>query len=173
MKKTQVSLKQARKMILNAQLLDGGARLPKGKEGVAQTVEKLGYVQIDTISVIERAHHHTLWSRRADYDPQMLYDLQAKDRRIFEYWGHAASYLPMSDYRYYLPRMQAYHDPKGKWEKERLEKYGHWIKPVLKRVLKEGRLVQKILRLPGKKAGRGGTGSRLRWLWRYCSGEVS
>jgi uncharacterized protein YcaQ len=153
MKKAQISLKQGRRMVLNAQLLDGPAKLPKGKEGVAQTVEELGYVQIDTISVIERAHHHTLWSRRADYDPQMLYDLQAKDRRIFEYWGHAASYLPMSDYRYYLPRMQAYHDPKGKWEKERLEKYGHWIKPVLKRVLKEGPLSSKDFEPTGKKGG--------------------
>ncbi|MHC4757612.1 MAG: DNA glycosylase AlkZ-like family protein [Planctomycetota bacterium] len=130
MNKTTVSLKQARRMVLNAQLLDGPVKLSKGKEGAAQTVEKLGYVQIDTISVIERAHHHTLWSRRADYDPQMLHDLQAKDRRIFEYWGHAASYLPISDYRYYLPRMKAYHDPKGKYEKERLEKSGYWIVKV-------------------------------------------
>lgn len=45
MKKTQISLKQVRRMVLNAQLLDGPAKLAKGKEGVAQTVERMRYVR--------------------------------------------------------------------------------------------------------------------------------
>ena len=122
MKKNQISLELARKMVLNAQLLDGKTRLLKGKEGIAQTIEKLCYVQIDTLAVINRAHHHTLWTRRPDYDEKMLYELQTKDRRIFEYWGHALSYLPMSDYRFYLHRMRSFYDPYGKWERERLVK---------------------------------------------------
>ena len=149
----QISLKQAQRMVLNAQLLDGLAKLTKGKEGIAQTIEKLGYVQIDTISVIERAHHHTLWSRRSDYDPQMLYELQAKDRRIFEYWGHAASYLPMADYRYYLPLMQWHKDPKTNLIKYLSEKSGHLMKPVLKRIEKEGPLSSKDFKHTAKKAG--------------------
>lgn len=153
MEKIQVSLQQARKMVLQAQLLDGSVKLSKGKEGVAQTVERLGYIQIDTISVIERAHHHTLWNRRADYDQGMLHELQAKDRRIFEYWGHAASYLPMNDYRYYLPRMKWYHDPKSKWVKDRLERCGHWMKPVLKRIDREGALSSKDFEASRKKGG--------------------
>ena len=83
-------------------------KLPAGKEGAAHVVERLGYVQIDTIAVIQRAHHHTIWSRHPEYIPQMLHELQARDRRVFEYWTHAASYLPMSDYQYYLPRMRAF-----------------------------------------------------------------
>lgn len=71
----------------------------------------------------------------------MLHELQAKDRRIFEYWGHAASYLPMSDYRYYIPRMRGFDEPHSKWEKARLEKYGHLMKPVLERIQKEGPLM--------------------------------
>lgn len=58
-----ISEKTARRMVLRAQLLDGRTRIKKGKTGVAQIVDHLGYVQIDTISVIERAHHHTLWTR--------------------------------------------------------------------------------------------------------------
>ena len=81
--------------------------LPEGREGVALTIERLGYIQIDTISVVQRAHHHTLWTRFPEYNPEMLHTLQAEDRRIFEFWGHAASYLPMKDYRYYLPRMRS------------------------------------------------------------------
>ena len=81
--------------------------MPSGKEGVVQAVERLGYVQIDTISVIQRAHHHTIWSRCPDYTVDMLHELQATDRRVFEYWTRAACYLPMCDYRFSLPRKRA------------------------------------------------------------------
>ena len=154
MKKTKISLKQARRIALKAQLLDGGVKLTKGKEGVAQTIEKLGYVQIDTIAVIERAHHHTLWSRRADYTPEMLHELQTKDRRVFEYWGHAMSYLPMSDYRYFLPKMRNFENPRSKWAEISLAKCGHLMQPVLERIRKEGPLCSRDFKPPpGKKRG--------------------
>ncbi len=130
-------------MALSAQLLDGRIKLARGKEGTAQTIEKLGYVQIDTISVIKRSHHHTLWTRRSDYNEAMLHELQAKDRRIFEYWGHAMSYLPMSDYRYCLPRMHNFLNPTSKWARHQMEKCGHLLKPVLERVGNEGPLSSK------------------------------
>jgi uncharacterized protein YcaQ len=79
-----------------------GAALP----GTRCAIEHLGYVQIDTLSVVERAHHHVLWSRVPGYDPRHLNQLIG-ERHIFEYWFHAASYLPMSDYRYALPRMMS------------------------------------------------------------------
>ena len=139
----KISVIQARRMALYTQLLDGRSRLPEGKEGIARAIEKLGYIQIDTISVIERAHHHTLWTRCPDFTPGMLHDLQAKDRRIFEYWGHAASYLPISDYRFYLPRMRGFLEPHQKWEKQRLEKFGHMMQPVLERIRNEGPLSSK------------------------------
>ena len=58
-------------------------------------------------SVVERAHHHVLKTRIANYEPEMLNELQVKDRKLFEYWAHAAAYLPIEDYRYYLPIMEA------------------------------------------------------------------
>ena len=148
MKQTRISSELARRIVLNCQLLDGRAKLPKGKEGVAQTIEKLGYVQIDTINIIERAHHHTLWTRRPDFNPEILHELQSQDRRVFEYWGHAASYLPMSDYRYYIPLMRRHDNPEGKWMKARLKKYGHLMNPVLERIRKEGALASKDFETP-------------------------
>ena len=135
-----LTIQQARRIAINAQLLDGKAKLPRGKEGAARIVEKLGYIQIDTLTVIERAHNHTLWTRIPNYKPDMLDELLSKDRRIFEYWGHARSYLPMTDYRYYLPRMKRLDDPYLKWEKQRLAKYGPYLKKVLKRIRDEGPL---------------------------------
>lgn len=136
----QISLEQARHAAINAQLLGNKNNLAKGKEGVYQVIEKLGYIQIDTISVIERAHHHTIWTRRPDYKPEFLDKLQAKDKKIFEYWGHAASYLPLSDYRYYLQRMRSFQDPQGKWMKEMSDKCSHLMAPVLNRIHNEGAL---------------------------------
>jgi len=91
-----------RHFALAAQGLDGSWDLPTGKEGVAQAIERLGHVQIDTISVVERAHHHILWTRCPDYTGGMLHELQACDRRVFEWWHRrVACYLPMADFRFH------------------------------------------------------------------------
>ena len=102
----RISLPLARRLALQAQGLGTRWPLPKGKEGVAQAVERMGRVQIDTIAVVQRAHHHSLWTRRPDYHPDVLDELQARDRRVFEYWARGACYLPMCDYRYYVPAMR-------------------------------------------------------------------
>ncbi|MBC8443346.1 winged helix DNA-binding domain-containing protein, partial [PVC group bacterium] len=105
---TKISAAVARRLAIHCQGLDGRWRLPKGKESVVEVVKRLGYVQIDTIAVVQRAHHHTLWTRRPDYAPEMLHELLSRDRRVFEYWRHAAAYLPMDDYRYYVRRMRGF-----------------------------------------------------------------
>ncbi|MBC8182233.1 YcaQ family DNA glycosylase [candidate division KSB1 bacterium] len=153
MNKIEISKKLARRIVLNAQLLDGRPNLSYGKEGIAQIIEKLGYIQIDTISVIKRAHHHTIWTRCNDYQETKLHELQAIDRRIFEYWGHAMSYLPMSDYRFYLPRMRNFENPSSPWAKYQMEKCGNILEPVLDRMKKEGPLSSKDFANIGKKGG--------------------
>ena len=79
---TTLSNQAARRLAIHCQLLDGDANLPVGKEGVAQTIDRLGYMQIDTISVFARAHNHGLWVRRPDYDPAMLHEaIRARSMR--------------------------------------------------------------------------------------------
>ncbi len=96
----KISLKQARQLAIHQQGLYAKTS-NKGKSGLLQVIEQIGYVQIDTISVIARAHHHILWNRVHRYDPAWLSRLE-EDRSVFEYWAHAASYLPMKDFRYSL-----------------------------------------------------------------------
>jgi len=103
-----IPLSTARSLALSAQGLDGCPSPPPGMEATAQVIERLGYVQIDTISVVERAHHHVLWTRQPSYQQATLDRLLAVERRIFEYWTHAASYIPIQDYRFYLARMRRY-----------------------------------------------------------------
>jgi len=144
MKRKSIGRNLARRMALVSQICLPSKKHPAEKRSLFETISHLSYIQIDTISVIARAHHHTLWTRLPDYQPQMLADLQAKDRVLFEYWGHAASYLPMADYRFYLPRMRkAQEPPTSKWDKKRLESCGHLLEPVLERIRKEGALSSK------------------------------
>ncbi len=81
----------------------------RGKKAVLRAIQQLGYVQIDTISVVARAHHHVLWSRVGNYRADFLAQLVA-ERELFEYWSHAAAWMPMSDYRFALPRMTQLND---------------------------------------------------------------
>jgi uncharacterized protein YcaQ len=149
-----VSQKMARRLALHAQLLDGRAQMAKGKKGLTQAIGHLGYVQIDTISVIERAHHHTFWTRVPGYEPRHLHEALANERSIFEYWGHAASYLPMKDYRFYMPMMRSFYDPKNSWFRGWEEKYGSYLAPVLKRIREQGPRAARDFENPAKQ-GRG------------------
>ena len=95
---------QLRLITLESQGLINENSFGTGKDAVLCALEHLGYLQIDTLSVVERAHHHTLWTRIPDYKTEYLDDL-VKDRKVFEHWFHAASYLPMKDFRFALPKM--------------------------------------------------------------------
>jgi uncharacterized protein YcaQ len=132
----KISLSTARRLALHCQALDGSVDLPPGKEGVYQCIDRLGYVQIDTISVVERAHNHTLWVRRPDFDPQWLHELQARERRVFEWWATAMSYVPMADYRFYAVYMNKPLSWYRKWYAENVE----LTERVLERIREEGPL---------------------------------
>lgn len=95
-----------RRLGLRGQGLGSKRPLGTGLSGVQKALEQIGYVQIDTISVVARAHHHVLWNRVARYEEDMLNRL-VKRRSAFEYWSHAASFLPMRDFRFALPMMRA------------------------------------------------------------------
>jgi hypothetical protein len=103
---------------------------------VLEVVRGLGYVQIDTISVIERAHHHVLWTRLPTYDATQLAHAQGDARQIVEYWSHAAAYLPMEDYRFCLPRMAAYRRHRDEW----FQAHRRLTQQILRRIRAEGPL---------------------------------
>ncbi|MBT8116045.1 MAG: winged helix DNA-binding domain-containing protein [Arenicella sp.] len=126
---------QARKLALLSQGIHRHNDLGLGKPATLRAVEKIGYVQIDTISVVERAHHHTLWNRVKNYQPSHLDQLQ-KQNKVFEYWSHAAAYLPMRDYRFTLPRKQALCSGEKHW----YDKDAALCKLILDRIRLEGPL---------------------------------
>ena len=142
-----LSIEQARKLVLHAQQLPPARASGPAIEATQAAIEDLGYVQIDTISVIQRAHHHVLWSRNPRYQPAHL-DHLLEQKQVFEYWSHAAAYLPMRDFRFSL------------WRKNALKtgKQNHWfhrdekrMKDVLDRIEAEGPLMARDFEGPGKK----------------------
>jgi uncharacterized protein YcaQ len=127
----------ARRLWLHAQRLDAPDPFGSGPEATVAAVEHLGYVQIDTINVIERCHHHILWTRIPDYRREDLHRTQSVDKRVFEYWTHALSYVPVRDLRYFLPEMKRQRKSPRSWfgtvTKEEVRK-------VLSRIRDEGAL---------------------------------
>ncbi|GAB1121151.1 winged helix-turn-helix domain-containing protein [Shewanella algae] len=114
----------------------------------ASVIRQLGYVQIDSINVVERAHHHVLHSRLPGYHPEHLQQAIAA-KEVFEYWAHAAAYLPMSDYRYSLQR-----------KRQLSQGDKHWFEPdeplmreVLARVRAEGPLKASDFEHPSDQRG--------------------
>ena len=101
-----LSQQQARRIWLNAQRLDTTMPFGDGPEATRQAVAHLGYVQIDTINVIERCHHHILFTRIPGYRRAHLNQAQSVEKSVFEYWTHALSYVPTQDVRFYLPEMR-------------------------------------------------------------------
>lgn len=127
---------QARKIILHAAGLSKRAQFGKGKEAVYKFIDQLGFVQIDSNSVVERAHHHSIASRVPDYKPEWLEQLQAEGR-IFEFWTYAAGYIPMHDYRFSLPVKESFKDRRKNVTQAEL----NLMKKVLDRISREGQLM--------------------------------
>jgi uncharacterized protein YcaQ len=105
----------ARRIWLAAQRLDTQNPFGEGPQAVARAVEHLGYVQIDTINVIERCHHHILWNRIPEYRRADLRQAQSIDKSVFEYWTHALSYVPAKDLRFFVPAMNRHRREGHKW----------------------------------------------------------
>ena len=104
-----MSLTEVRAIALRSQrLAEDLSPFGLGKAAVLKAIQHLGYIQVDPINVLQRAYHHVLWSRVPNYHPDMLHELQDPDAAVFEYWNHAASYLPMTDYRFSMPLMRKY-----------------------------------------------------------------
>src|SRR6201988_3313349 len=101
-----LSKAKARRIWLRAQRLDEKAPFGAGPEATPAAVAHLGYVQIDTINVVERCHHQILYTRIPDYRREHLRQAQSVDRSVFEYWTHALSYIPTADIRFFTSAMK-------------------------------------------------------------------
>jgi uncharacterized protein YcaQ len=131
----ELTPKQACKLTLISQGLHTSNTFGQGVEGANSAIKHLSYIQIDSISVIQRAHHHCLWSRITNYQADFI-DKLLTQKQVFEYWSHAAAYLPMQDYRFSLPKKHAIAAGEKHWR----DKNPVAEKRVLHRIQQEGPL---------------------------------
>lgn len=110
-----ISAFQARAAWLRAQQLDVLAPFGEGPAAVRRATEHLGYVQIDTIHVIQRSHHHILYNRIPRFRPVDLEHAQSTDKSVFEYWTHALAYVPTADYRHFVLMMDGFRERPRPW----------------------------------------------------------
>jgi uncharacterized protein YcaQ len=139
-----VSVATARRLLLGAQgLLDD----PRGRvtaDRLYHLIERMGFVQIDSINVVERAHHLTLASRLQGYRPALFDRLLERERRLFEHWTHDASAIPTLWYPYWWFRFERYRKKvlAHPWWKERIGPHpDDLIDLVRQRLVQEGPLM--------------------------------
>ena len=128
---------QAKRIWLHAQKLDEPAPFGGGPEAIPAAVEHLGYVQIDTINVIERCHHHILYTRIPEYQRGHLHQAQTVYKTVFEYWTHALAYLPTKDIRFYTRAMRQEWEHRSAWFSAVKEED---VRRVVARIRKDGAL---------------------------------
>jgi uncharacterized protein len=114
-KPIELSISDARRIWLKAQRLDLRAPFGDGPQATQTAIEHLGYVQIDTINVIERSHHHILFTRIPGYRREHLRQAQSVDKSVFEYWTHALAYVPTRDLHFFLPDMNRRRRAPSSW----------------------------------------------------------
>ena len=112
----ELSQRDARKLFLKQQGLLRDNEFGRGKNATNNAIQRLSYVQIDTISVINRAHQHVLYNRVGNYNPTHL-EMLVQEREVFEYWSHAAAFLPFRDFRYSLPVMKGFRETRPRDDK--------------------------------------------------------
>src|SRR5258706_800505 len=138
-----VTAADARLLLLQGRgLLETPAR-PASAASVAKLIERLGFVQVDSIQRVERAHHLILGARLDGYRPALLERLAFEQRLVFEHWTHDAAYIPVSLFRYWKLRFERREKQmrERRWFKTRLgSDPDATIARVLRRVEREGAL---------------------------------
>ncbi len=135
-------------------------------------IERLGFVQLDSINTVARAHDLILFSRRPRYRPKALKLLYERDRALFEHWTHDAAVIPMRFYPYWhLRRERDAELLKSRWSAWRREGFEAQFQPVLDKIAECGPVCSADVG-EGEKRGSGGwwdwhpSKTALEYLWR-------
>jgi uncharacterized protein len=151
-----LSLAEARRVALAAQLFVPGLATPKNAAALGKIVHRLGAVQIDSVNVLVRSHYLPIYSRCGSYAPELL-ERAAYDgsRSVFEYWGHEASFLPVELFPLFRWRMERARNGEGTWKRLRRYATSHkdLVTSALEQIRERGALGASELADCGKSKG--------------------
>ena len=145
----ELSQTQARRLLLSAQGMVGEPQAAAQKPDVLYAIRRMGVLQIDTISVVNRSPYFVLWSRLGAYEPAWLDELLAEGA-LFEHWAHAACFLPIEDYALYRRHVRDQHD---RWTVKVLADQQALAAAILNRIREEGPLASSDFESAERRAG--------------------
>ena len=132
-----LSQQAARHLLLAATGLDRRPRRKARKADVLAAIRRMGVLQIDTISVVARSPYLVLFSRLGAYEPRWLGELLAEGK-LFEYWAHEASFIPVEDYPLFRSRMLDHSWAKWRYSHAVMEKHAADVQRVLATIRETG-----------------------------------
>ena len=162
----------ARRIFMQRQGLLAPPTPKQSKADLQRLIEQLGFVQIDSIATVERAHHMTLFARNQTYQRRHLTDLLEKDRALFENWTHDAAMIPTAFYPYWQRHFQRHAEHlRARWQKIRREGFDAMLDDVLGHIERDGPVMSRSFARDEKKGSDGWwdwhpSKTALEFLWR-------
>lgn len=162
----------ARRLFLDRHALSEAPAGPASGQALHDLIERIGFVQVDSINTVARAHDMILWSRRQSYRPPALKRLLERDRTMWEHWTHDASILPTRLHGVWQHRFQRDEQRlEANWKRWFRDGYQAQFDTILNRIARDGPLGTADVG-EGEVRGRGGwwdwhpSKTALEWLWR-------
>ena len=169
--------RDARRLFLDRHALAEQPTGPSRGNDLLDLIERLGFVQVDSINTVERAHHMILFARRQSYRPKNLKPLLERDRSLFEHWTHDASIIPCRFFPYWQLRFERSADRlRERWHNWHGEGFTEKFGDVLERVREQGAVTTSEVGEDEERSSGGWwewhpSKTALEYLWR--SGELS
>jgi len=142
----RLSNELARRLFLERHALSGPSAV-RGPAGLSELVTQLGFVQLDSIATVERAHHMILFARQPGYKPRDLDTLLARDRAVFEHWTHDAAVIPIAFYpHWHLRFVRDAEALRGRWQKWQRHGFMDRTAAVMEHIRRDGPVCSADLR---------------------------
>ncbi|MFT2211200.1 winged helix-turn-helix domain-containing protein [Rhizobium giardinii] len=149
-----VSNRDARRIFMDKQGLGAAPHRALGKDGLLDLIHHIGFVQVDSISTVERAHHQILFSRNQTYRPEHLAALIEKDRALFEHWTHDASIIPSAFFPYWKHRfVRREAKMRENWRKWQGEGFDQAFEETYERIRANGPVMAREVKAEDHKSG--------------------
>ena len=150
-----ISNQRARLIFLERQGLSRPPQRAMSRQELYQLIHDLGFVQVDSISTVERAHHQIIFSRNQTYRPEHLTPLIEKDRLLFEHWTHDASIIPSVFFPYWKHRFARDEERiRANWAKCQGERFDETVfEETLARIAEGGAIMSRDMKVEDHKSG--------------------
>ena len=162
----------ARRLFLHRHALIEAPVGPAQGAALAHLITRIGFVQVDSINTVERAHHMILFSRRQSYQPAALKHLLETDRHLWEHWTHDASILPVATFPHWKHRFARDAERlRSNWQRWFRDGYEAQFDTILRKIADHGPVTSSDFG-QGEPRNTGGwwdwhpSKTALEWLWR-------